>query len=61
VESLVRVTTDLGIVPLAEGIETAAEAEVCSQLGFRLAQGYHFGHPKPAEAWLAAERGGKPT
>jgi EAL domain-containing protein (putative c-di-GMP-specific phosphodiesterase class I) len=61
VESLVRVTTELGITPLAEGVETAAEAEVCGQLGFQLAQGYYFGYPKPAEAWLAAGRQGQPT
>lgn len=45
ITSLVNVTLDLGIAPLAEGIETAGEAEVCRQLGFRFAQGFHFGRP----------------
>jgi EAL domain-containing protein (putative c-di-GMP-specific phosphodiesterase class I) len=30
---------------VAEGIETAAEAEVCARLGFTLAQGFHYGRP----------------
>jgi EAL domain-containing protein (putative c-di-GMP-specific phosphodiesterase class I) len=51
VHSLVGVTLDLGITPLAEGIETESEAEVCRQLGFALAQGYHFGRPAPASSF----------
>lgn len=51
VQSLVAVTLDLGIVPLAEGIETEGESEVCRQLGFALAQGYHFGRPSPASSF----------
>lgn len=50
VESLVRMTTDLGAAPLAEGIETAGEAAACRQMGFTLAQGFHFGRPTPLEA-----------
>jgi EAL domain-containing protein (putative c-di-GMP-specific phosphodiesterase class I) len=52
VQSLVAVTLDLGIIPLAEGIETESESEVCRQLGFTLAQGYHFGRPSPASSFL---------
>jgi EAL domain-containing protein (putative c-di-GMP-specific phosphodiesterase class I) len=51
VHSLVGVTLDLGITPLAEGIETESESEVCRQLGFALAQGYHFGRPSPASSF----------
>jgi EAL domain-containing protein (putative c-di-GMP-specific phosphodiesterase class I) len=51
VHSLVGVTLDLGIVPLAEGVETESEAEVCRQLGFALAQGFHFGRPSPASSF----------
>lgn len=51
VHSLVGVTLDLGITPLAEGIETESEAEVCRQIGFALAQGYHFGRPSPASSF----------
>jgi EAL domain-containing protein (putative c-di-GMP-specific phosphodiesterase class I) len=45
VASLVRIVLDLGVVPLAEGIETKAEADVCRQIGFQLAQGYFYGRP----------------
>jgi EAL domain-containing protein (putative c-di-GMP-specific phosphodiesterase class I) len=51
-ETLVRLVRDMGIAPLAEGIETAEEAKVCLQMGFEYAQGYHFGKPKPIEAYL---------
>lgn len=47
VEALVKMATDLGIVCLAEGIECIEEAEACTKLGFRLAQGYHYGRPAP--------------
>lgn len=45
--SLVSLVKDLGVNPLAEGIETAGEAEVCRSLGFVSAQGFHFGRPAP--------------
>lgn len=45
VASLVKVAADIGVVCLAEGIETAAEADACIRLGFAWAQGYHFGRP----------------
>lgn len=45
--SLVQIVIDLGVNPLAEGIETAEEADVCRNLGFLSAQGYHFGRPAP--------------
>jgi EAL domain-containing protein (putative c-di-GMP-specific phosphodiesterase class I) len=44
---LVELVRELGIVPLAEGVECEAEAEACRDLGFELAQGYHFGRPQP--------------
>lgn len=50
VQTLVTMVNDLGILSLAEGVETAAEAETCRALGFNLAQGYHFGYPIPAPA-----------
>jgi EAL domain-containing protein (putative c-di-GMP-specific phosphodiesterase class I) len=49
VKMLVQVALDSGTVPLAEGVETAEEAEACLELGFQLAQGYFFGHPAPPE------------
>lgn len=47
VAGLVRMARDLNIQPLAEGIESAAEAEVCEQMGFTHAQGYFYGRPAP--------------
>lgn len=45
VQSLVKMCRELGIITLAEGIENAAEAETCRQIGFELMQGFHFGRP----------------
>jgi EAL domain-containing protein (putative c-di-GMP-specific phosphodiesterase class I) len=50
--SLVQVVLDLGVIPLAEGIETEKEAIVCSELGFILAQGYYFGRPAPPSKFI---------
>ncbi len=48
-ESLVGMVVELGIVPAAEGIETAEEADVCRQLGFQYGQGYLLGRPLKVE------------
>jgi EAL domain-containing protein (putative c-di-GMP-specific phosphodiesterase class I) len=52
VASLVQIVRSLGVVPLAEGVETLEEATVCQELGFELAQGYFFGYPAPVATWL---------
>jgi EAL domain-containing protein (putative c-di-GMP-specific phosphodiesterase class I) len=36
---------ELGSVPLAEGVEVEAEAQICRDMGFRLIQGYLTGKP----------------
>ena len=43
--SLVAMARDLGVKTVAEGIETAAEADVCDSIGFSHAQGYWLGQP----------------
>ena len=43
--SLIRMVSDLGVATIAEGIESADEAEVCQELGFDFAQGFFFGRP----------------
>jgi EAL domain-containing protein (putative c-di-GMP-specific phosphodiesterase class I) len=48
-KSLVGIVRDLGSQPLAEGVETAEEAQVCEEVGFTRAQGYLFGRPIPVE------------
>ncbi len=50
--SLVKMVIDLGVNPLAEGVETPEEADVCRSLGFLTAQGYHFGRPAPVRQYL---------
>jgi EAL domain-containing protein (putative c-di-GMP-specific phosphodiesterase class I) len=47
--SLVKLTRDLNILTVAEGVETAGEADACREVGFDLAQGFYFGRPAPAQ------------
>jgi EAL domain-containing protein (putative c-di-GMP-specific phosphodiesterase class I) len=49
--SLVGIVLDLGINPLAEGVETPEEADACRSLGFLTSQGYHFGRPAPVHSF----------
>ena len=49
VSDLVKLVLDLGSVPLAEGIELEAEAEICRDMGFQLIQGFLTGKPIPFE------------
>ncbi|GAA0558620.1 bifunctional diguanylate cyclase/phosphodiesterase [Paractinoplanes ferrugineus] len=42
---LIEIANGLGMTAVAEGVETAGQAEVLYQLGYRLAQGYYFGRP----------------
>jgi EAL domain-containing protein (putative c-di-GMP-specific phosphodiesterase class I) len=51
VGDLVRLILDLGSVPLAEGVETEGEAQVCRDMGFLLIQGYLTGKPQPVESF----------
>ncbi|MBP2227055.1 EAL domain-containing protein (putative c-di-GMP-specific phosphodiesterase class I) [Azospirillum agricola] len=45
VKAILMVCADLGITPVAEGVETAGEADALSDLGIRLMQGYFFAKP----------------
>jgi EAL domain-containing protein (putative c-di-GMP-specific phosphodiesterase class I) len=51
VERLVRMSIDMGIVPLAEGVENIDDARVCAELGFELGQGWLFGRPAPVNTF----------
>lgn len=53
IQSLIRIVRDLNVVPLAEGVETPEEAEICQELGFELAQGYLFGRAETASHWTS--------
>jgi EAL domain-containing protein (putative c-di-GMP-specific phosphodiesterase class I) len=46
--ALIQVTDGLGLTAVAEGVETAEQAEALYDLGYRLLQGYHFGRPAAA-------------
>ena len=54
VASLVQMVHNLGIVSLAEGVETEAESQTCLEMGFVLGQGFLYGRPAPVTV-LAAE------
>ena len=49
--SLVKMASELGSVPLAEGVETEAEHRTCQELGFHLGQGFYYGHPAPSRTY----------
>ena len=48
VATLVKMVRELGIIPLAEGVECEEESDTCRQLGFQLGQGYYYGRPAGA-------------
>jgi EAL domain-containing protein (putative c-di-GMP-specific phosphodiesterase class I) len=48
ISSQLRMAADLGIVTVAEGVETEDTLLACRTLGFDAAQGYYFGQPAPA-------------
>ncbi len=50
---LVRLVSELGVLPLAEGIECEEEGTVCREMGFVLAQGFYYGKPAPASAYTS--------
>jgi diguanylate cyclase (GGDEF)-like protein/PAS domain S-box-containing protein len=49
VGTIVAMGRSLGLKTLAEGVESAAQAQALQALGCHQAQGYHFGRPEPAE------------
>jgi EAL domain-containing protein (putative c-di-GMP-specific phosphodiesterase class I) len=51
--SMLRAAADMGIITVAEGVETGAALEACRQLGFDAAQGYFYSVPAPASAFAA--------
>lgn len=52
--TLVQVAATHGIEPVACGVHSESEAQACRELGFRLAQGDHFG-PAQTVAWPTEE------
>ncbi|HEX8285840.1 MAG TPA: EAL domain-containing protein [Pyrinomonadaceae bacterium] len=59
VRTIVTLASNLGMGVVAEGVETARQADLLRGLGCEYAQGYLFARPldpQAAEAWLAARR-----
>ncbi|MBL7254441.1 putative bifunctional diguanylate cyclase/phosphodiesterase [Paractinoplanes lichenicola] len=52
--SVLAICTDLNIVVVAEGIETASRAHALARVGCPLGQGYLFGQPGPLHRWQSA-------
>lgn len=48
--AMFRLAQDLGLEPIAEGVETVEQIESLFQLDCRLGQGYYFSPPLPTEA-----------
>jgi diguanylate cyclase (GGDEF)-like protein len=44
-EALIQISTELGMTAVAEGVETAEQADALHRLGYTLLQGYHFSRP----------------
>ncbi|WP_297374986.1 EAL domain-containing protein [Acidiferrobacter sp.] len=45
IRSIGRLAEEIGIIAIAEGIESAASAQAVAALGITWGQGYHFGRP----------------
>lgn len=54
VSSIVSLAWQLGIDCTIEGVEDEAQAATARSLGVRLMQGYHFGHPAPAQQAMSS-------
>jgi diguanylate cyclase (GGDEF)-like protein len=52
--ALIQVAHGLGLAAVAEGVETADQAAELYRLGYRLAQGFHFGRPVAEPDFSAA-------
>jgi len=60
VRAMIQVAQSLDMVPLAEGVETEGEYVFLRSNGCRLAQGFWFAHPMPADELESIVRGGEP-
>lgn len=53
VEAIVALGRGLGLAVVAEGVESARQADILAAMGCELAQGFHFSRPLPAAAFAA--------
>jgi diguanylate cyclase (GGDEF)-like protein len=63
VAAVVALARACGVRTLAQGVETAEQLELATELGCTFAQGFHLARPMPAEelAGWVTERGGQPV
>jgi diguanylate cyclase (GGDEF)-like protein/PAS domain S-box-containing protein len=54
VETIIGLARNLGLEPLAEGIETEQQRAILIRLGCRIGQGFYFSRPRPAAEISAA-------
>jgi EAL domain-containing protein (putative c-di-GMP-specific phosphodiesterase class I) len=51
VKTIIALAASLELDVIAEGVETAEQAQRVQQLGCKVFQGYYYGEPAPAEHW----------
>ncbi len=56
VTAIINLAVGMGITPLAEGVESAAERDWLLEMGCQRHQGYLYGRPAPIEDHIAAAR-----
>jgi EAL domain-containing protein (putative c-di-GMP-specific phosphodiesterase class I) len=58
--NFVQMVRDLGIVPVAMGVENESEHECCRDIGFELAQGFYYGKPATSLSTSTSDSGWRP-
>lgn len=53
--ALARMVRALGLIGIAEGVETREQADALREMGWTHVQGWLVGRPAPASSWLAEE------
>jgi EAL domain-containing protein (putative c-di-GMP-specific phosphodiesterase class I) len=56
VQALNRLSNDLGVQVIAEGIETLEELKTCRQIGCKYGQGFFLGRPQPVSFFSQADQ-----
>ncbi len=54
---IAKMVNDLGIVSLAEGVETRESHEVLKEMNFKLGQGFYYGKPAPVGRYANIKTG----
>ncbi|BDG17720.1 hypothetical protein TbrSNM41_24540 (plasmid) [Thermus brockianus] len=52
--SILSLTQELGLLVVAEGVETEAQRTWLLEAGYPLAQGYLLGRPEPLEFYMGS-------